>query len=76
MLRYAVTDTLTLRLPFGELIIQAWTLLKVTALPAVLMAIPFGAMVAVQLSGLVNGSVPTPWSALPPASRSFVRAHR
>jgi phospholipid/cholesterol/gamma-HCH transport system permease protein len=54
VLRYAVTDTVTLRLPFGELIVQAWTLLKVTALPAVLMAIPFGAMVAVQLSGLVN----------------------
>ncbi len=54
VLRYAVTDTLTLRLPFGEVIVQAWTLLKVTALPAVLMAIPFGAMVAVQLSGLVN----------------------
>ena len=54
VLRYAVTDTLTLQLPVGELIIQAWTLLKVTALPAVLMAIPFGAMVAVQLSGLVN----------------------
>ncbi|RWA18744.1 hypothetical protein MELE44368_03685 [Mycolicibacterium elephantis DSM 44368] len=54
VLRYAVTDTLTLKLPFGELIIQAWTLLKVTALPAVLMAIPFGAMVAVQVSGLVN----------------------
>ncbi|WP_234802357.1 MlaE family ABC transporter permease [Mycolicibacterium fortuitum] len=54
VLRYAVVDTVTLKLPFGELIIQAWTLLKVTALPAVLMAIPFGAMVAVQLSGLVN----------------------
>ena len=54
VLRYAVMDTLTLQLPVGELIIQAWTLLKVTALPAVLMAIPFGAMVAVQLSGLVN----------------------
>lgn len=52
--RYAVTDTLTLRLPFGETIVQAWTLLRVTALPAILMAIPFGAMVAVQLSGLVN----------------------
>jgi phospholipid/cholesterol/gamma-HCH transport system permease protein len=54
VLRYAVTDTLTLRLPFGELIIQAWSLLKVTALPAMLMAIPFGGMVAVQISGLVN----------------------
>lgn len=54
VLKYAVVDTVTWKLPFGELIIQAWTLLKVTALPAVLMAIPFGAMVAVQLSGLVN----------------------
>ncbi|WP_083032028.1 MlaE family ABC transporter permease [Mycolicibacterium insubricum] len=52
--RYAITDTLTLRLPWGETIVQAWTLLRVTALPAILMAIPFGAMVAVQLSGLVN----------------------
>lgn len=54
MVRYAVTDTLSLRLSFAEVIVQAWTLLKVTALPAVLMAIPFGAMVAVQISGLVN----------------------
>jgi len=54
VLRYAVIDTLTLRLPFGEVIVQAWSLLKVTALPAILMAIPFGAMVAVQISGLVN----------------------
>jgi phospholipid/cholesterol/gamma-HCH transport system permease protein len=54
VIRYSVTDLLTLRLPFGEVILQAWQLLKVTALPAVLMAIPFGAMVAVQLSGLVN----------------------
>lgn len=52
--RYAVVDTITLRLPFGEFIVQAWQLLKVTALPAMLMAIPFGAMIAVQLSGLVN----------------------
>lgn len=54
VLRYAVLDTLTLRLPVGEFIVQAWQLLKVTALPAMLMAIPFGAMIAVQLSGLVN----------------------
>lgn len=54
VMRYAIMDTLTMKLPYGELINQAWTLLKVTALPAVLMAIPFGAMVAVQLSGLVN----------------------
>jgi phospholipid/cholesterol/gamma-HCH transport system permease protein len=34
--------------------VQAWTLYKVTALPAILMAIPFGGMVAVQASGLIN----------------------
>ncbi|CPS43632.1 ABC transporter permease [Mycobacteroides abscessus] len=54
VVRYAVVDTVLGRLAFGELIVQAWSLLKVTALPAVLMAIPFGAMVAVQISGLVN----------------------
>lgn len=54
VLRYAITDALSLRLPLGELIIQAWSLLKVTAIPAILMAVPFGAMVSVTVSGLVN----------------------
>jgi phospholipid/cholesterol/gamma-HCH transport system permease protein len=54
VIRYIVTDTLSLRLPVGELLVEAWTLYKVTALPAVLMAIPFGGMVAVQSSGLIN----------------------
>ena len=54
IVRYAVLDTISLRLPVGELLIQAWALLKVTATPAVLMAIPFGAMVSVVSSGLVN----------------------
>jgi phospholipid/cholesterol/gamma-HCH transport system permease protein len=54
VIRYSVTDALTLRLPFGEIIIQAWTIYKVTALPAIMMAVPFGGMVAVQSSGLIN----------------------
>ncbi|MGH3968944.1 MAG: MlaE family ABC transporter permease, partial [Mycobacterium sp.] len=54
VIRYSVTDAISRRLPVGELISQAWMLYKVTALPAVLMAIPFGAMVAVQISGLIN----------------------
>jgi phospholipid/cholesterol/gamma-HCH transport system permease protein len=54
VVRYAVTDTLSGRLPLNETMIQAWTLYKVTALPALLMAIPFGAMIAVQASGLMN----------------------
>ncbi|EHB58513.1 protein of unknown function DUF140 [Mycolicibacterium rhodesiae JS60] len=52
--RYAVTDAVTLQLPFGEMVVQAWTLLKVTATPALLMAIPIGAIVSIQTSGLVN----------------------
>jgi phospholipid/cholesterol/gamma-HCH transport system permease protein len=54
VVRYSVTDAIAGRLPWGELITQAWTLCKVTALPAILMAVPFGAMVAVQISGLIN----------------------
>lgn len=51
--RFAVIDTLTLRLPIGEFLWQAWALLKVTATPAVLMAIPIGGIVTVVTSGLV-----------------------
>jgi phospholipid/cholesterol/gamma-HCH transport system permease protein len=54
VMRYTVIDAASLRLPLSEVVVQAWTLLKVTATPAVLMAIPFGAMVSVQVSGLVN----------------------
>lgn len=54
VLRYSAIDVITLRLPIGETLVEAWTLLKVTATPALLMAIPFGAMVTVQTSGLVN----------------------
>jgi phospholipid/cholesterol/gamma-HCH transport system permease protein len=54
VLRYSIQDILTLRIPYGESVTQAWTLLKVTAIPALLMAVPFGAMVSVQTSGLVN----------------------
>ncbi len=53
VVRYAVTDTLTLRLPVGEFLWQAWALFKVTATPAVLMAIPIGGIVTVIVSGLV-----------------------
>lgn len=54
VLRYSVTDAASLRLPAGELLVQAYTLLKVTATPALLMAIPFGALITVVTSGLVN----------------------
>lgn len=54
VVRFSITDAVSGRLPAGELIRQAWALYKVTALPAVLMAVPIGALVAVQVSGLIN----------------------
>lgn len=54
VVRYCVTDAITQKLPYGETVVQAWALLKVTAVPAVLMAIPIGAIVSVQTAGLVN----------------------
>lgn len=54
VIRHIVRDALTLRFPGGETIHQCWSLYKVTAMPALLMAIPFGGMVAVQSSGLIN----------------------
>lgn len=53
VVRYAVQDTFTGRLPVGEFVWQAWALFKVTATPAVLMAIPIGGIVTVVVSGLV-----------------------
>lgn len=54
VVRYIVVDAVSLRLPVGETVHQCWALYKVTALPALLMAVPFGGMVAVQTSGLIN----------------------
>ncbi|WP_330181634.1 ABC transporter permease [Nocardia sp. NBC_01503] len=54
IVRHLVRDVLAGRLPFGEFVQQAWHLLKVTAVPAILMAIPFGAVVSVQVGGLVH----------------------
>jgi len=54
VLKYSVTDSVSFRLPVGELLVSAWRLLRVTAAPAVLMAIPIGALVSVQIGGLVN----------------------
>ncbi|AHH19876.1 YrbE family protein YrbEA [Nocardia nova SH22a] len=54
VVRYSVVDTVRLRMPVYELVEQMWLLLKVTALPALLMAIPIGAEVSVQVGGIMN----------------------
>lgn len=54
VIRYAVTDAVRLRIPMGELLDQAWFLLTVTALPAVLIALPFGTEISIQVGAVVN----------------------
>ncbi len=54
VVRYSVLDTVRLRMPVYELVDQMWLLLKVTALPALLMAIPIGAEVSVEVGGIMN----------------------
>ncbi|MGW4124647.1 ABC transporter permease [Nocardia sp. NPDC004711] len=54
VVRYAVVDSIKLRMPIHEVIEQMWSLLKVTALPALLMAVPIGAEVSVQVGGIMN----------------------
>ncbi|WP_245556940.1 MlaE family ABC transporter permease [Jongsikchunia kroppenstedtii] len=54
VVRYLFIDIVRLRMPMDEVISQMWLLLKVTALPALLMAVPLGAEVAVQVGGLMN----------------------
>ncbi|PKZ62946.1 ABC transporter permease [Gordonia terrae] len=54
VIRYVIVDTLRLRMPLGEVIDEIWLLLKVTTLPALLMAVPLGAEVSVQVGGLMD----------------------
>nr|WP_085998985.1 MULTISPECIES: ABC transporter permease [Nocardia] len=52
--RFSISDTIGRRLPVGEVIEQMWKLFKVTALPALLMAVPIGAEVSVQVGGVMD----------------------
>lgn len=54
VVRYVVTDIVRLRMPLDEVFTQMWSLLKVTSIPAVLMAVPLGAEVSVQVGGLMD----------------------
>ncbi|MDV7099515.1 ABC transporter permease [Gordonia amicalis] len=49
-----VSGLLRLDLQWAELVDQMWRLLKVTALPALLMAVPIGAEISVQVGGIMN----------------------
>lgn len=48
------TDLTRGRLQFREMLKQAWFLISVTTIPGVLMAIPFGVIVSVQVGNMVS----------------------
>ena len=53
-LRWAVHDIVTGRFPFREVVTQTWFVITVTTLPAILVAIPFGVIVSVQVGSLTQ----------------------
>lgn len=52
--RIGVVDAVRLRFQVHETLTQAWFLIRVTALPSVLMAIPFGVIVSAQVGNIVS----------------------
>lgn len=50
----AASDLVRGRFQGQEMLIQAWRLITVTAFPAVLMAVPFGVIVSVQVGNLIH----------------------
>lgn len=54
VVRYVITDLPTGRVSIAETLNQAWYLLTVTMLPALLIALPFGTEIAIQVGAIVN----------------------
>ncbi|WUI67021.1 ABC transporter permease [Nocardia sp. NBC_00403] len=52
--RGAASDIIARRFQWPEMLRQAWYLVTVTAIPAVLMAVPFGVVVSVQVGNLIH----------------------
>jgi phospholipid/cholesterol/gamma-HCH transport system permease protein len=51
---YLITDVIRLRHPWRDTINQAWFIISVTAIPALLVSIPFGVIVAVQVGNFIQ----------------------
>ncbi|MVU77206.1 ABC transporter permease [Nocardia sp. ET3-3] len=49
-----IGDLVRRRFPLPEMLSQAWYLITVTAIPAILMAVPFGVVVSVQVGNLIH----------------------
>ncbi|MCU1639975.1 MAG: yrbE8A [Nocardia sp.] len=54
VVRGGVADMVTGKFQWREMACQAWYLVTVTAIPAILMAVPFGVVVSVQVGNLIH----------------------
>ena len=52
--RFLIGDIVTLRHPWRDTLQQGWFIVSVTAIPAVLVSVPFGVIVAVQVGSLTQ----------------------
>ncbi|MFE3543804.1 MlaE family ABC transporter permease [Nocardia sp. NPDC059177] len=52
--RIGASDAIRLRFEMHETLEQAWFLIKVTAVPSILMAIPFGVILSTQVGNIVS----------------------
>jgi phospholipid/cholesterol/gamma-HCH transport system permease protein len=52
--RFAATDIVARRFSWTEFLLQAWFMTRVSLLPTILVAIPFGVIISVQI-GAVAG---------------------
>jgi len=51
---FLITDLIRLRHPWRDTVNQAWFIISVTAIPALLVSIPFGVIVAVQVGNFIQ----------------------
>lgn len=51
---FVVTDIISRKFSWSEFLIQAWFMTRVSLLPTILVAIPFGVITSVQIGGVAN----------------------
>jgi phospholipid/cholesterol/gamma-HCH transport system permease protein len=52
--RAAILDIISRKFSWQELLLQAWFMVRVSLLPTILVAIPFGVIVSVQIGGIAS----------------------
>lgn len=53
-LRFAVSDIVARRFPWNEFLLQAWFMTRVSLLPTIMVAVPFGVIISVQIGAVAD----------------------